>query len=194
LEIVGHRGAKGIAPENTLVGFQVALELGVDMIELDVHLSKDGELVVIHDPRLERTTDGRGLVSAYTLAELKELDAAARFEGDTSYGVQRIPTLEEVYALVQGRTRINVEIKRTADGERYPGIEGKVVESVRRNDALAYTIISSFDFPTRSKSLNPSWPVMPSSLPTIFARWDCRVNGPRTSWPISRRTASTRWL
>ena len=69
LEIVGHRGAKGITPENTLASFQKALDLGVDMIELDVHLSKDGELVVIHDPNLERTTNGSGLVGDYTLEQ-----------------------------------------------------------------------------------------------------------------------------
>jgi glycerophosphoryl diester phosphodiesterase len=116
IEILGHRGAKGVAPENTLASFQVALDVGVDMIELDVHLSKDGELVVIHDPDLERTTDGS--------------------------------TLQEVYDLVQGVTLINIEIKTAQDGSRYPGIERKVVEFVRQNEAIAFTIISSFDFPT----------------------------------------------
>jgi glycerophosphoryl diester phosphodiesterase len=148
IQIVGHRGARGIAPENTLASFQAALDAGVDMIELDVHLSRDGELVVMHDPRLERTTDGRGLVSEFRLAELKELNAAARFEGRAPGTVRRIPTLQEVYDLVAGRVEINVEIKTAADGSRIPGIENEVVEFVRRNDAVAYTVVSSFDFPT----------------------------------------------
>jgi glycerophosphoryl diester phosphodiesterase len=148
IQIVGHRGAKGIAPENTLASFQAALDAGVDMIELDVHLSQDGELVVLHDPRLERTTDGSGLVGEFTLAELKQLDAAAQFEGDAATGVQRIPTLQEVYDLVGGQVEINVEIKTAEDGSRYPGIEDKVLELVRRNGAEAYTVVSSFDCPT----------------------------------------------
>lgn len=147
-EILGHRGAKGIAPENTLASFQVALDVGVDMIELDVHLSKDGELVVIHDPDLARTTGGSGLICDLSLKELKALDAAAKFNGTVTYGTQRIPTLQEVYDLVQRQTRINIEIKTTEDGSRYPGIERNVVEFVWQNEAIAYTIISSFDFPT----------------------------------------------
>ena len=84
VKITGHRGARGIAPENTLAGFQVALNLGVDMIELDVHLSRDGELAVMHDPRVERTTDGDGAIGSYTLAELKRLNAAAKFSGENA--------------------------------------------------------------------------------------------------------------
>ena len=160
IQIVGHRGAKGVAPENTLSSFQAALDAGVDMIELDVHLSKDGELVVIHDPRLERTTDGSGLVSDFTLEELKGLDAAAKFEGDASFGGQRIPTLQEVYDLVRGQVEINVEIKTAEDGSRYPGIEQKVVALARENDALSYTVVSSFDFPTvqEVQDLEPALP------------------------------------
>jgi glycerophosphoryl diester phosphodiesterase len=148
LEIVGHRGAKGIAPENTLASFQAAVDIGVDMIELDVHLSKDGELVVIHDPNLERTTDGSGFVGDLTLAQLRELDAAAKFDGDASYGVQHIPTLQEVYDLVDEQCRVNIEIKMRADGSRYADIERKVVDFLRENDAISSTVISSFDFPT----------------------------------------------
>ena len=160
LEIVGHRGAKGIAPENTLASFQRALDLGVDMIELDVHLSKDGELVVIHDSNLERTTDGSGLVGDYTLEALRTLDAAARFEGSEPFGVQRIPTLQEVYDLVQGKTQINIEIKTAEDGSRYSGIEREVVEFVQQNEAMSYTIVSSFDFPTlmEIEQLEPDLP------------------------------------
>jgi glycerophosphoryl diester phosphodiesterase len=148
IEIVGHRGARDIAPENTLAGFEKALATGVDMIELDVHLSKDGELVVIHDANLDRTTNGQGTVREHTLAELKELDATAQYTGPGLFGAQEIPTLQEVYDLVPDDVQINVEIKTSGDGSRYPGIEERVLEVVRSNEALAQTVVSSFDFPT----------------------------------------------
>src|SRR5438270_14072854 len=85
--VVGHRGAMGHSPENTMASFERGLELGADWIELDVHLSRDGALVVIHDETLDRTTNGHGLVREHALSELKRLDA-----GDG----QRIPTLDEV--------------------------------------------------------------------------------------------------
>jgi glycerophosphoryl diester phosphodiesterase len=146
LWIVGHRGVAGAAPENTLASFAAALQVPVDMIELDVHLSRDGELVVMHDPHVARTTDGEGDIAALTLAELKRLNAAACFNGPGQFGVQRIPTLQEVYDLVQGHTRINIEIKQTAAGGRYPGIEERLAAFLRRNQALSYTMTSSFAF------------------------------------------------
>ncbi len=160
VKITGHRGARGIAPENTLAGFQVALDLGVDMIELDVHLTRDGELVVMHDPHVERTTDGDGAIGSFALAELKCLNAAAKFRGAGHYGVQRVPTLQEVYDLVGGRCTINVEVKPAADGTRYPGIEAKLVEFLRRNDPANRTVISSFNHPTlvRIHELEPRLP------------------------------------
>jgi len=147
LKIMGHRGAREVAPENTLAAYGLAIETGADAIELDVQLSKDGELAIMHDARLERTTDGQGQLRDYTLAELKTLNAAANHSG-RDYGVQRIPTLQEAYDFVQGRLQINIEIKTGADGNRYDGIEQKVVELVRRNNAVDYTVISSFNFPS----------------------------------------------
>lgn len=99
---IGHRGAMGYEPENTLSSFQKAIELGADMVELDVHLCKSGELVVIHDDTVDRTTNGRGLVVDMTLAELKLLDAGKR---------QTIPVLEKVLDLVDKRVGINIELK-----------------------------------------------------------------------------------
>jgi glycerophosphoryl diester phosphodiesterase len=145
---IGHRGAAGEAPENTLVAFQRGLEVGADAIELDVHLSKDDELVVIHDPRLERTSDGTGIVRDLTFAEIRRVNAAAKFKGGSEYGVQRIPTLQEVYDVLGSRANIQIEIKVDARGNRYPGIEQKVIEVIRRNNAVARTSIGSFDFPT----------------------------------------------
>src|SRR5215213_901611 len=89
--IVGHRGAMGYAPENTLASFERAVALGVDAVECDVHLSADGVPVVIHDHTLDRTTDGHGLVADHTLAQLKALDAGA-WRG-AEFAGQRLPTL-----------------------------------------------------------------------------------------------------
>ncbi|MBU0531075.1 glycerophosphodiester phosphodiesterase [Patescibacteria group bacterium] len=102
---IGHRGACGYEPENTLKSFQKAIELQVDMIECDVHLSKDGRLVVIHDFRVDETTNGRGRVAEMTYDEIAELDA-----GDGEI----VPTLDEVLDLVRGKAKLNIEVKDTA--------------------------------------------------------------------------------
>lgn len=91
--LVAHRGASAEAPENTLPAFKLAEELGVDAVEMDVHMTADGHLVVIHDDVLDRTTDGRGYVREKTLEEVKSLNASHRFAD--KFGVVRVPTLEE---------------------------------------------------------------------------------------------------
>jgi glycerophosphoryl diester phosphodiesterase len=144
----GHRGAGGEAPENTLAAFKKGLEDGVNAIELDVHLTKDGELAVMHDPRLDRTSDGTGLIKDFAMTDLKKLNAAAKYKGTVSYGVQPIPTLQEVYDLAGKKARLVIEIKVDEKGARYPGIEQKVVDLVRRNDAVARTTVGSFDIDT----------------------------------------------
>ena len=100
--VIGHRGAAGLAPENTLAAFEKAIELGVDMVELDVHLTADRRLAVIHDDTVNRTTDGTGRVESMSLAEIRRLDAGAS---------QRVPSLEEVLEAVGRRCRVNVELK-----------------------------------------------------------------------------------
>lgn len=99
---IGHRGAKGYAPENTLASFKKAIELGVDAIELDIQSCKSGELVVMHDDAVDRTTDGNGFVKKLKLKELKKLDAGMG---------ERIPTLEEVLELADRRVKVNIELK-----------------------------------------------------------------------------------
>ena len=96
--ILGHRGASGYAPENTLEAFRLAMDMGADGFELDVHLSKDGELIVMHDERVDRTTDGSGLIQSFTLKELKTLDAS---NGMAQYKGANIPTLGELYDLIR---------------------------------------------------------------------------------------------
>src|SRR3990172_9877913 len=92
--VIAHRGASGSCPENTLAAFRRAAALGADMIELDVQLTRDGEVVVIHDWTLDRTTSGTGPVRACSLAELRRLDAGAWF--DAAFAGERVPTLGEV--------------------------------------------------------------------------------------------------
>ena len=99
---IGHRGAAGHVPENTLASFEKAVLLDCDMTELDVHLCKSGELVVIHDESVDRTTNGKGLVSELSLDELKLLDAG---------GGERIPMLYEVLSLLRGMIKLNIELK-----------------------------------------------------------------------------------
>ena len=94
-----HRGFSGKYPENTMLAFEKAVEAGADGIELDVHFSKDGELVVIHDERIDRTCDASGFVRDYTLKELQSFDASAGFKG--IYGFNRIPTLREYFEFIK---------------------------------------------------------------------------------------------
>jgi glycerophosphoryl diester phosphodiesterase len=145
--VVGHRGAMGHCPENTLASFERALELGADWIELDVHLSQDGELIVIHDETLERTTNGHGLVREHTRSELKTLDAG---------GGQAIPTLPEVLDFARERgTVVDIEIKNAPIF--YDGIEAAVVQAVRAAKMVDNVIVISFDHAAvkRVKSLEP---------------------------------------
>ena len=131
------------APENTFASFERAIELGVDVIELDVHLTADGEVVVIHDAELHRTTDGEGLVGQKSLAELKTLDAGVRFAPE--FAGQRIPTLGEVLAWARGTCVIDVEIK--GGPWPYDGIEARVVELIRQHEMVDQTIVISFHHP-----------------------------------------------
>lgn len=144
--IVAHRGGAALAPENTLGAFANAMQLGVDMVECDVHLSKDGHVIVMHDAEVSRTTDGKGYISDLTLAELKQLNAAAKFPG--GYAAQTVPTLDELLDWVKGKTPIQIEIKVNARGQRYPGIEARVVDLVRARDMLNEVLVIAFDFPT----------------------------------------------
>lgn len=140
--ILAHRGASTHAPENTLAAFRLAAEAGADGIELDVHLSRDGEVVVIHDEQVDRTTNGRGRVHDMTLAELKALDAGAWFS--PRFSGERIPTLAEVLEAVGPAFRlINVELK--SGRVLYPGLEAKVIETLRRFGLLERCILSSFN-------------------------------------------------
>lgn len=140
-KVFAHRGASHYAPENTLPAFALAAAQGADGIELDVHLSKDGELVVIHDETLDRTTDGTGLVRDHTLAQLQALCADNHMPG---FADARIPTLREVLALVRPTPLlVNIELKTGVLW--YEGIEQKALDLVREMGMADRVIWSSFN-------------------------------------------------
>ncbi len=172
---VAHRGGAGLAPENTLAAFRKGLEYHPDAVELDLHLSKDGELVVMHDPDVLRTTDGIGLISDLTLAELKKLNAAAKYKG-SMVEPEPVPTLQEVLDIVKGRSGVQIEIKMRADGQRYPGIESKVIEVVRSRSMLRDVVLISFDFPTLQeiKALEPQIETCALISSKYLSRFDVR--------------------
>ena len=133
-----------LAPENTLAAFRAAIELGPDMIELDVTLTRDGEPVVIHDDTLDRTTDGMGPVQAGTLAELRALDAGSWFSEE--FAGERIPTLAEVLELVRGKVLLNVEIKEEVVTERIEGgITERVIQLLHELQMAGDVVLSSFE-------------------------------------------------
>ena len=126
--IMGHRGAAALEPENTLLSIKKAIEIGVDAVEIDVHLSKDKEIVIMHDSTLDRTTNGTGPVSNHTLSELKKYDAG---KGES------IPTLQDVMDLTDGKIKLVIELKEK-------GAERFVVEQIRRNGLEDNVYVISF--------------------------------------------------
>ncbi|RAS74329.1 glycerophosphodiester phosphodiesterase [Priestia endophytica] len=139
---IAHRGASGYAPENTFAAYFLALKMKSDYLEIDVQMSRDGELVLIHDKTVERTTDGNGLVSEKTLHELKELDAGEWFSGE--FKNERIPTLPEVFATFRTKVGFLIELKNPS---LYPGIEEKLVRTLEsfRLAESDQIIVQSFD-------------------------------------------------
>jgi glycerophosphoryl diester phosphodiesterase len=138
---IAHRGASALAPENTMSGFETALELGADALELDLHLTRDNEIVVIHDYTLDRTTDGSGPVHERSLEELKRLDAGRWF--GPAFAGERIPTLSEVLDRFVGKVPLALEVK--AGSTFFPGIEEKVVSALRERAAIDQAAVASFD-------------------------------------------------
>jgi glycerophosphoryl diester phosphodiesterase len=156
---VAHRGAAGYAPENTIAAFELAMELKADFIELDVHLSKDGELVVIHDDTVNRTTNGTGNVRDYTFMELQKFDAGRWL--NEKYAGQRIPALHNVLELFGSRAGFLIEIKSPW---LYPGIEQKLAEQLKlyyKQSKHTKVIVQSFDAASmkRFHTLYPDVPV-----------------------------------
>ncbi len=140
--LTGHRGAAELEPENTRLSIQKAIDLGVDQVEIDVHLTRDQHLVVIHDATVDRTTDGQGAVADFTLVEIKRLDAGKG---------ERIPTLQEVIDLVRGKVVLQIELKG-------PDTAEPVVRTVEQNNIENEVLLTSFvhERLREARQLNPS--------------------------------------
>jgi len=149
----GHRGNPDEFPENTMASFRSAIDLGVDVIECDVHLTADGQPVVIHDHLLDRTTSGRGLVRDLTLAEIKRLDAGSW--KSPAFSGERVPTLSELLELARGRVGVAIEIKNLP--LLYPGIEQAVLDTVTAAGMLGDVVVIAFDHRSlrRLRELSP---------------------------------------
>ena len=157
---VAHRGGAHLAPENTIAAFVNALSLPVDAIELDVHLSRDGHVVVFHDNHVHKRTNGSGNLLDLDMSYLRCLDAAARHPGGWPEP-QQIPTLSEVLDLAKGRAQVYIEIKTSKRGrtyQSYPNIVEKIIELVQQAGMLNEVLIISFDWPILPtiKSLEPT--------------------------------------
>ena len=139
MKVIGHRGAAGLAPENTFAGFDIALALGVDGIETDVQKTQDGQLVLFHDHLLERTTNGRGVLQETPWQALQQLDAGSWF--DSTYAGERVPLLIEALQRYGTRTYLDLEIKQV-------DIEYEVLNLVEQLELLDRVTFTSQDFPT----------------------------------------------
>ncbi|WP_163102649.1 glycerophosphodiester phosphodiesterase [Peribacillus alkalitolerans] len=140
--VFAHRGSAGTHPENTMLSFREAERVGADGIELDIQLTKDNQIVVIHDETIDRTTNGKGFVKDYTVMKLKQFNASFSFT--SKWGESSIPTLEEVLQWMQGnRLRLIIELKNTRF--LYPGMEEKAITMVRKYSMQDRVILTSFN-------------------------------------------------
>lgn len=168
--VFAHRGSAGTHPENTMSAFREAERVGAEGIELDVQLSKDGEVVVIHDEELSRTTNGTGFVKDHTLNELKKLNASYTFSKQV--GIQRIPTLAEVLDMfTHNNMLLNIELKNSTF--LYPGMEEKVIALVRKYNMQNRVILSSFNHYSlvHCFQLDPSIETAPLYQDGLFRPW-----------------------
>ena len=166
--IFAHRGDLAHAPENTLPAFQQALQKGADGVELDVKLTADGHVIVIHDSTLDRTTDGKGRVASSTLEAIRKLDAGKWF--NEKFAGTKVPLLEEVFEVVGKDKMINIELKLTNSRE---GLVVKVCELIKRHNNHSQILFSSF-FPSSLKIAAQTLPEIPRGLlamPGFLGLW-----------------------
>jgi glycerophosphoryl diester phosphodiesterase len=143
--IIAHRGDSANRPENTLSACKEALSLGADIVEVDVQLTKDGHVVVLHDVTVNRTTDGTGSVRDMTLAEVKKLTAGCPRRFGVQYKDEKIPTLGEVLDLARGKAKIMIEIKRESVSAEDDAIESKVMAEIEKRRLQKEAIVISFE-------------------------------------------------
>ncbi|MDG6928084.1 MAG: glycerophosphodiester phosphodiesterase [Nitrososphaerota archaeon] len=140
--LFGHRGSRGLSPENTLPSFRLGISYGVDGIELDAHLSKDGKLVVMHDDAVDRTTDGHGKISDMTFEQISRLDAGIK--SGTQWRGTAVPLLSDVFEEFGSNIKYKVELKHSS--KVYPGIEKELLEEIERYSVKDRVQVISFDF------------------------------------------------
>lgn len=211
--ITAHRGASAAAPENTLIAYKKAIEMGADYAELDVRQTKDGAIVLMHDKTVHRTTGVKGFVWDFTLEELRQMEAGSWF-GEEFRG-EPIPTLEEVIRLVKGRMKLNIEVKIS---EHEPGIAQRVVNIVRSEDFSLNCMITSFDMETvktfkaiapdlktglifdkeyRSDVFEGNWEILSSNYELVDAEFIrlARNSGKKTyAWTVNDREEMLRLI
>lgn len=171
MQLIGHRGARLEAPENTLAGFRHAIGLGLTAVEFDVRMTRDRQLVIIHDATVDRTTDGTGEVVSFSLAEIQELDARAAFPDWP--GVCRIPTLSEVLDVLDPRLTLLIEIKQRAehdDHARLEQIAAGIVAEIRKRGLEDRVVITSFD----QVELETVQRIAPGQRIGLIGDWDTR--------------------
>lgn len=141
--ICAHRGASGVAPENTLAAISSALACGATMIEIDIQITQDDHIVVFHDEDLSRTTNGTGDIREQTYDDVRALDAGSWF--DPSFAQERIPSLHEALALIKGHAYLNIELKPMDVSDRTTTILGEVLSAIDAHGMMDETVFSSFD-------------------------------------------------
>lgn len=185
--VIAHRGASGTAPENTMAAFRQAVEMGADMIELDVQRTKDGQVVVIHDATLKRTTNGTGEVREHTYAEIEQLDAGSWFGEEQEFAGERVPLLKEVLEYTKDKCALNIELKNIPYDD--PGLAQAVVDLIRETGfPLEQIIISSFDHSCLRQIVelepNLATACLFSHYPASLAGLDTKILHP--SWQVIR--------
>lgn len=197
--VIAHRGASAYYPENTMAAFRAAADMRAEMVELDVLLSRDGVPVVFHDIELDAHSSGQGMLSSYTLEQLKALDAGSWF--DKGFAGVSIPTLEEVLAFAAGTIALNIEIKTEAVLDQYEGgVEEKCLRLVEKYNMKGHVLFSSFDYRAvvHLKELDPAVSVallynrsasgkkMPSKLMDIYQAdaFNCSYQQFRKTWSV----------
>lgn len=146
---IGHRGAAAYEPENTMLSFKKAIEIGVDMVEFDIRKTKDEKIVVIHDEKVNRTTNGKGLVKEYTFDQIRELDAGKG---------EKIPTPEEVIELTEGKCGLVIELKES-------DLEKEIIEIIKEKGVEERGIIVSF-YPQFLQNVKSLYPVLKAGIVT----------------------------
>lgn len=185
--VIAHRGDSARAPENTLAAFDSAVRAGADMVELDVHLTRDGQPVVLHDHTVDRTTNGRGRVSDLTLAQVRALDAGGWF--GRAFAGERIPTLEEVLVRMKGRAKVLIELKEVESDASAAALVRACHDLIRRLGMTGQTRFQTF-YPRNLAALKAQVRDVPFDLLYGVEELSCRAvlyaNGERAAG-INRR-------